>query len=178
MPSAAEPAPAPGTLVVRRSAWFLAANLAVAAAVFALVLVNLAHQWRDDGALAVAALFVLLVAAYAWQTARQLLVRAPVVIAGPAGLALPTARAEPIAWSEIGAAAVAGWPLTSQVDLAVPAEVVASMALGQRYLGDPIIKRRGLAPGITIVARGLDHDAASILAVIRAFAPSPNEAAD
>lgn len=171
MPSAVETAPLRAELAVRRSAWFLAANLAVAAGVLALVLLNIAYQWQNDGPIAVAALFVLLVAVYAAQTARQLILRAPVVIVGPAGLTLPTAHDAPIPWADIGDAALGGWPLRSQVDLALPAETVMTLTLGQRYLGDAVIKRRGLAPGITIVARGLDRDAASILAAIHAFTP-------
>ncbi len=176
MPSAAEGPPPRDELIVRRSAWFLAANLAVAAGVFALVVLNLVHQWHSDGSLAVAVLFVALVAAYGWQTARLLIARAPVVVVGSAGLSLPTARDEPIAWSDVGDVAVSGWPLRGQVDLSIAAEVVATMTLGQRFLGDPVIKRRGLAPGVTIVTRGLDRDADAILAAIHAFTARPDAA--
>ena len=171
----ADPSPAPaGTtaspFVVRRSRWFVVANLAVAAAVLVLVALNAGYQWRTGGSLPVAALIAALVAVFFWQSLRQALDRAPVLIADDAGLALPTAAAQPIPWARVGESRIAGWPLPSQVDLDLPADIVAAMTLGQRFLGDPVIKRRGLAPGITIVARGLDRNAAAIRAAINGFA--------
>ena len=51
---------------------------------------------------------------------------------------------------------------------------MARLTLGQRFLGDSVVKRRGVTAGITIVAGNLDHGAPEIFAAIRRHWPPPH----
>lgn len=158
-------------LIARRARWFLFCNLVMALALLALGLGNVAYQFQTGGPAWVGALLVAIVGAYAWQTVRQLVDRQPIVAVRADGLLLPTAAAEPIAWSRIQGVALGGLLGRNQIDVAIDSPLLAQLTLGQRFLGDSVVKRRGVMPGISIVTGNLDHRAAVIMAAIRRHWP-------
>jgi len=158
-------------LVARRARWFVLCNLVMALALLALGLANVVYQFQTGGPAWVGALLVALVAAYAWQTVRQLVDQQPIVAVRADGLLLPTAAVEPIAWSRIQSVALGGVITHNQIDIALDSALLAQLTLGQRFLGDSVVKRRGVTPGISIVTGNLDHRAPAILAAIRRHWP-------
>ena len=154
-------------LVARRARWFVVSNLVMAVALLALALANVGYQWQTGGPAWVGMLLVAMVALYAWQVARQLFDQQPIVAVCTDGLHLPTASAEPIAWSRIQDVTLGGAIAHNQIEIALDNALVARLTLGQRFLGDSVVKRRGLAPGITILASNLDQRAPAIVTAIR-----------
>jgi len=163
-------------LVVRRARWFLACNLAMALGLLALGIANVGYQYQTGGPAWVGALLVAMVAAYGWQVTRQLIDHPPVVAVRADGLLLPTAAPEPIPWPRIQGIGLGGFITHNQVDIAVDHALLAQLSLGQRFLGDSVIKRRGIAPGISIIAGNLDQGAPAILAAMRRHWPPAENA--
>jgi hypothetical protein len=83
------------------------------------------------------------------------------------GLLLPGVAAAPIAWASIRDVAQGGLLARNQIEIALDGTLVTQLTLGQRFLGDSVVKRRGLVPGIAILANNLDQRAPAILAAIR-----------
>jgi hypothetical protein len=154
-------------LIARRARWFVLSNLVMAVALLALALLNVGYQVETGGPAWVAVLLVAMVAVYAWQVARQLLDQQPIVAVLADGLALPTATSEPIAWSRIQGVTLGGLITRNQIDITLDNALITQLTLGQRFLGDSVVKRRGLVPGITILASNLDQRAPAIVAAIR-----------
>jgi hypothetical protein len=159
-------------LVARRARWFVLSNLVTALVILALALLNVGYQFRMGGPAWVAVLLVAMVAAYAWQAARQLFDRQPIVAVCAHGLLLPTARTQPIAWASIHDVALSGRLGRGQIDITLDNALITQLTLGQRFLGDSVVKRRGLVPGITILASNLDQRAQAIVAAIRRHWPA------
>ncbi len=95
------------------------------------------------------------------------------MIIGPAGLELPGVSPALIRWEQILQIGLGGILARGQLSLDVEPELYKGLKLGTRFLGDPVAKRRGIAPGITIFASGLDHGATAILAAMRRYWPPP-----
>lgn len=162
-------------LVARRARWFILSNLVMVLAVLGLALLNVGYQFRTGGPAWVGLVMVAMLAVYAWQVARQLVDRQPVVVVRAEGLLLPSAAAEPIAWTRLRDVAPGGLLARNQVDIGLDGSLVTQLTLGQRFLGDNVIKRRGVAPGITILAGNLDHGAPAILTAIRRHWPPASD---
>jgi hypothetical protein len=168
-----EPTAVPAELTARRAHWYLACNLATALAMLAVALLNIGYQLRNGGPAWVAVALAAMVGFYAWQAVRQLLDRQPIVVVRADGLLLPTASAAPIAWARIRDVARGGLLARNQIEIALDAATAGALTLGQRALGDSVIKRRGVDPGLAIRAGNLDQPAAAIIAAILRHWPPP-----
>jgi hypothetical protein len=158
-------------LVLRRAPWFTAMNLALAGGLLALALAALT---QDDASIGWTGALVFLAVAlfHLWQTIAQIRDARPVVAVTRQGLVLPSAADEVIEWSAIGrvdyrAGAIAG----ARVDIDIDPAIHARMRMGQRAMGDAIVRRRGVAGGFSILTTGLDRDGAALYAAIRRHWP-------
>lgn len=142
-------------------------------------LVNLFRMGEARGApLLASAFFALLMAAYVWNTLVQYRDRRPQIVIRPDGLYLPTALPDPIAWSHVwNVAPPTGAFRRMRLDIDIAPEIYTRMKLGQRFMGENIVRRKGVGGGMTIYTMGYEHNAAEIAAAIRRYWP-PAEAAD
>jgi hypothetical protein len=83
------------------------------------------------------------------------------------GLLVPSASPRPIPWNAIGRVGVGRWIFAHQIELQIATEALAQLKLGQRYLGDFVVKGRGFIPSVMILTRGLDHSGPAILTAIK-----------
>jgi hypothetical protein len=158
----------------RRSLWSVLLNMTLGALLSALTIANLVHQIRTDGAWGVAALFMILALFFFWQGWAQLRNRSPVIEIGPTGLRLPSASSEPIAWPRIWhAEAGRGLPGLGggRVDFLVDAETFTRLKLGQRFMGDLVVKKRSAANAFSVITPQLDENAGAILAAVKRYWP-------
>ena len=165
-----------GTAVftARRARWAALLNMALGLMLAALTAANLNHQVRTGGAWGVAVLLVILALFFFWQGWTQFRDRSPVIEIGPDGLRLPTASAQPIRWSRIWQArAGSGLPAFGggRVDFTVDAETFGRMKLGQRFMGDLVVKKRSQANTFSVTTPQLDESAAAIFAAVRRYWP-------
>lgn len=167
--------------VVRRSRvismmnFAMALILAIAAVWYAVsVLRNGEGSWLGAG------MVVALLIFYAWQTAWQLSDKTPLIAVGPDGVRLPSATHKTIAWHEIrrlGATRSFALVGGGRLDIETTPEIFAELKLGKRLFGDPVVKMVAAPFGVSLIAQGLDHRAAEILAVITQYWP-PTEPAE
>lgn len=157
-------------LVVRRSRVVTGLNAAMAAAV------TVAAAWfgfteaRSGGTswLAVA-MVVVLMGFYAAMTMRHFFETTPLLVVGPEGLSFPQATDAPIPWTSVlrlGAARSFSLIGGGRLDIELAPEAFARIRLGQRLMGDPLVKMIGSPFGMSLIAQGLDHRASDILAAI------------
>jgi hypothetical protein len=125
-------------------------------------------------------MFVILALFFLWQGWTQFRDRAPVIEIGPAGLRLPSASGEPIAWSRVSFAQAARGLLGlggGRVDFMVDAQTFARLKLGQRFMGDVVIKKRGMPNAFSVITPQLDESASAIFAAVKCYWP-PNRGDD
>jgi hypothetical protein len=168
----------PAELTARRAHWYLVCNVVMALAMLAVALLNIGYQLRNGGPAWVAVVLAAMVAFYAWQAMRQLVDRQPVVVVRADGLLLPTASPAPIAWAQIRDVSVGGFLARNQIEIALDGAFAGALTLGQRALGDSVVKRRGVTPGFAIRASNLDQRAAAIVAAILRHWPPARTPAD
>ncbi len=165
-------------LVARRALWQMAITLIFALGLFVLTLANLYWQWSRGESLVTGSLFAFVAGYYALMTFNQLRDRQPQIVISAAGLGLPAASADPIPWTRIAYLRVKRRvipTLGGQLDLQVDPETFLRLKIGQRFLGDFILKRRGLPNGLTVLIHGLDRGTADVEAAIkRHWPPNPN----
>jgi len=167
-------------LEVRRSR-----SLAYLQAIFTGVLLVLAvysvvHFWgslegpRDR--LLASAVFTVILAVYFVYTLRLCWDRTPVVVVGPAGLALPGALPDTIPWSTVHHVNHPGGFLLGRhrLDIDVDIATRARIKVGMRIAGDPIAGRIGSATGISIITQSLDTKPAQIIVAIKRYWPPPD----
>jgi len=160
--------------VVRRALWFALINFALGTALLILTATNLIQLIGSDGAWGIALLFVGLAGVYTWQAWTQLRDRGPLVEIGPAGLFLRGAMDQPVPWPRVWQIqAGRGLPGLSggRIDFQVDPETYARVRLGQRFLGDVVVRRRGLANGFSVITNGLDESRGAIHAALLRFWP-------
>lgn len=162
------------TLAVRRAGWFTALNLAFGAMLVVITIINLVDQLQAGSGWALAAMFAAIAGFFCWQAWTQFYDRAPVVEIGPAGLGLPSAAEEPIPWSRIlhahagaGLAGLSG----GRIDFQVDTETYAKLRFGQRFMGDVVVRRRGIPNAFSIMTQGLDTKNAAIFAAMSRYWP-------
>jgi hypothetical protein len=166
----------PADLTARRAHWYLACNLMTALAMLAVAVLNIGYQFRTGGPAWVAVVLAAMVGFYAWQAVRQLLDRQPIVVVREDGLLLPTASAAPIAWAQIRDVARGDFMFRNQIEIALDGAAAGALTLGQRALGDSVVKRRGVGTGLAIRAGNLDQPAAAIVAaILRHWPPSASD---
>jgi len=169
----------PAELVVRRNRLATAVG-AVGALVFVLATSWFAfHAWSIGESLLAPGFILALALFYAAQAVERLVRDRPVLAIRPDGLHLPAFADAPVPWERIRALSPAGgfaaWR-GGRVDLALDAETFARIRPGQRFLGDPVTRLRGGPNAIAIHTRGLDHDAATIVAALHRYWPPRSDA--
>ena len=164
----------PAELVARRALWLTATSLFFALGLLALTLINLYWQWQRGESLVTGGMFTFIAGYYALITFLQLRDRQPLLAVGPAGLHLPAASADPIPWSRISylrAKQRVIPTLGGRLDIQVDPEIFLRLKLGQRIMGDFIVKQRGIPNTFTVLTKGLDRGTAEIEAAIKRYWP-------
>jgi hypothetical protein len=162
------------TLIVRRSKRMAGLNLIFASLVFGLAVAVVWYAWNENEALTVPLMFLGLAVFWGVTMGQQFRDDTPKVVAGRDGLDMPGVSDGPIPWGKIDELAL-GTGLRAlgggRLDVFVSPEVFASLKLGNRWMGDIIVKRAGLRPGFTILGASLDTSTKAIVEAIRRHWP-------
>ena len=154
-----------------RSRSHATAYLAMAAVLFAVILASLVRLIEAGESIIAPAVLATAVGFYCWQTLTQFLDRSPKVVVAADGLGLPDALSERIPWSRILALEFRSAFRGARLDVAVDAEIYDRLKIGQRFMGDHIVRRRGWPNGFSILAFGLDTDGEAIFKAARRHWP-------
>lgn len=168
------PSPNGPVFAARRSIWSILMNIVLGALLAALTFVNIVHEIRTGGSWAVAIMFGIIAAYFLWHGVEQLRDRAPLIEIGPDGLRLRPASAQPIPWSCIWNAQASSGPLgvgAGRVDFQVDTETFNTLKLGQRFMGDVIVKKRSAPNTFSVLTPQLDESAGAIFAALRRYWP-------
>lgn len=161
-------------LVARRSMRIAGLNLLTASLGFGFSVAFVWYAWRE-GADLIGPLFLLvLIAVYGVQAGQNFRDDRPKVVVERAGLSLPAVTDAPIPWGEIEQVALGKGIRTlggGRLDVVVSPQVFARLKLGQRWLGDPIVKRGGISPAFTVLGSALDTDMKTLFTAIRRHWP-------
>jgi hypothetical protein len=159
----------------RRALWATLLNFLLGAALAALTIANVVHQIQRDGSLAVAAMFSILALFFLWQAWTQLSRRTPVIEVGPAGLRLAGVSEEILPWTRIvyvqrgsGLPGLGG----GRIDFTVDAETYARLKLGQRFMGDLVVKARGRPNTFSVITPQLEENANAIFTAVKRYWPA------
>lgn len=162
------------TLIVRRSKRMAGLNLIFASLIFGLGIAVVWYAWREGEALTMPLMFLALAIFWGVSMGQQFRDDGPKVIVGRDGLDLPGVSNGPIPWSQIeqlalgtGLRALGG----GRLDIFVSAALFVDLKLGNRWMGDLIVKRAGLRPGFTILGASLDTSTKDIVDAIRRHWP-------
>ncbi len=169
-----QPPPAGAVFVVRRSIWSILMNVLLGLLLAALTFGNIVHQVRTGGSWAVAIMFGIIAVYFLWHSIEQLRDRSPLVEIGPEGLRLRGASAQPIPWPRIWHAQAGAGVLGlggGRVDFQVDAEIFAGLKLGQRYMGDVVVKKRSMPNTFSVLTPQLDENAGAIFAALKRYWP-------
>jgi hypothetical protein len=163
----------------RRALWATLLNLLMGLLLAAITILNIVHRVREGGSLLTSIFFAVLALFFLWHAWTQLRDRAPLVEIGPAGLRLPSASPDALPWSRIRQV-VPGRALlgmrSSRVDFTVDMETFARLKLGQRFMGDVIVKKPGVPNTFSVITPQLEENAAAIYdAVKRYWRPGGND---
>ncbi len=164
--------PIAGAFVVYRSRLHSLINLVLGVFLAALALTNFWDQLESRGAFLPSLLIVAIAGVYLWHTYQMVCDRGPQVVIDATGLRLATASPDPIPWSYI-------WRLEAgrrlfggpRVEAEVAPEVVARLKLGQRFLGDNVVRLKARRNGLAIYTVGYDRTADQIFAAARRYWP-------
>ncbi len=161
-------------LVARRSMRLAALNLLMGSLGFGLAVAFVWYAWREDTGLLGPLFLLAIVAVYGVQAGQNFRDDSPKVVVERAGLSLPAVTDAPIPWDEIeqvalgtGIRALGG----GRLDFVVGPQTYARLKLGQRWLGDPIVKRAGTKPAFTVLGSALDTDMKTLFVAIRRHWP-------
>gem|GEM_PF-1677010 len=161
-------------LVVRRSRRHAGLGLLAGSIVFGFAVAVVWTAWREGGSMVGALMLLGIAAWYGVQTGQIFRDDAPKLVVERQGLSLPGVAEATIPWDKIGEVRVAtGFRALGggRIDIALDPEIFVGLKLGQRWMGDPIVKRGGLSPVISILAASLDANARTILDAVRQFWP-------
>ncbi len=164
------------TLIVRRSRKVAGLNLLFASCLFGLAVAVAWQTWREGESPTAAFVFLAVAAFWGVLMGQQFRDTEPKVIVGRDGLELPGVAPATIPWDKIEEFAV-GTGLRAlgggRLDVFVDAPTFATLKLGNRWMGDPIVKRMGMRPGFTILGAALDAKARLIFeAITRHWPPA------
>jgi hypothetical protein len=156
----------------RRALWATLLNMLMGVLLAAVTVVNLVRQFREDGSPAAAAVFAVLALFFLWQAWTQLRNRVPLIEVAPEGLRLPTASSDALPWRCIrhvrrahGLLGIGG----GRVDFTVDPVVFDRLKFGQRFMGDVVVKRRGLPHTLSVITPQLDENADAIYAAVQRY---------
>jgi len=163
----------------RRALWAMLLNMLMGVLLAAMTIINIVYQLRQGGSLITSIFFAVLALFFLWHSWNQLRNRAPLIEIGPAGLRLPNASEQALPWSLIRQVAPARTVLGlggSRVDFTVDPEIFARLKLGQRFMGDIIVKKPGMPNTFSVITPQLEENAAAIYdAVKRYWRPARTE---
>ncbi|HEX2116593.1 MAG TPA: hypothetical protein VHM01_19490 [Alphaproteobacteria bacterium] len=166
---------------VRRALWATLLNVTLGLLLSALTIANLVHQLRVGQSWGVGVLFVILALFFLWQAWMQFRERTPLVEIGPNGLHLPGVSAEILPWSRLRqVTAGRGLPGLGggRVDFTVDPETFAHLKLGQRFMGDVVVKSRGRPNTFSVVTPQLEERADAIYAAVKRYWPPDGDEED
>jgi hypothetical protein len=162
------------TLIVRRSRRMAGLNLIFASLVFGLAVAVVWYAWNEGETLTVPLMFLALAAFWGVTMGQQFRDDSPKVTVDRDGLGMPGISETPIPWTKIeelalgtGLRALGG----GRLDIFVSPEAFAALKLGNRWMGDIIVKRAGLRPGFTILGASLDTSTKAIVEAIHRHWP-------
>lgn len=161
-------------LVVRRSRRHAGFGLLMGSLIFGFAVAVVWSAVESGDALGGPLLLLAVAAWYGVQTGKIFRDDSPKLVVERAGLAMPGVAPDPIPWARIAEIRVAtGFRALGggRIDIGLDAETFAGLSLGQRWMGDPIIKRAGLSPVVSVLAASLDTDARKILDAVRHYWP-------
>jgi hypothetical protein len=167
--------------IARRALWALWINVLVGLGLSVLTLANIVHQFRNEGPLLVSGAFAFIALFYLFQAAMQIRGRQPVIEIGPAGLRVAGASEDTVPWSRImrvrgvnGMFGLAG----GRVDFTVDMETFARMKFGYRFLGDLVVKKRGIPNTFSVVTPQLEENANRIVDAVKRYWSPPRRDED
>lgn len=166
------------TLIVRRSRRMAGLNLLFASGVFGLAVAVTWQAWQQGESLGASLLFLAIAAFWGVLMGQQFRDDAPKVVVGKDGLDMQGVSDGPVPWDKIeelalgtGVRALGGGRLDIYVDL----ETYSKLKLGNRWMGDLIVRRAGTRPGFTILGAGLDTKPRVVFEALRRHWPVPKE---
>jgi hypothetical protein len=166
--------PAQPVFTARRALWAVLMNLLMGVLLAVLTIINVVRQIQDGGALLASAFFAMLVLFFLWNAWSQLRHRRPLIEIGAAGLRLPTASEQPLSWTLIRQVVPARGALglgAARIDFTVDTDTFARLKLGQRFMGDVIIKRPGMPNTFSVITPQLEENAAAIFTAVKRYWP-------
>jgi hypothetical protein len=162
------------TLIVRRSMRMASINLLFASLVFGLAVAVLWYAWNEAEPLTTPLVFLALAVFWGVTMGQQFRDGAPKIVVGRDGFDLPGISQGPIPWNKVeelalgtGLRALGG----GRLDVFVSAETFVTLKLGNRWMGDMIVKRAGMRPGFVVLGVGLDTKPKTIVEAIRRHWP-------
>ena len=171
-------APTDPVFTARRARWATALNVVLGALLSALTIANLVHQLRGGDSLAVSALFAALALFFLWHAWTQFRDRTPLIEIGPQGFRLPSANPEILPWARLRHVRTGRrLPVLGggRVDFTVDVETFARLKLGQRFMGDVVVKSRGWPNTFSVITPQLEENADSIVAAVHRFWPTDRD---
>ena len=166
------------TLVVRRSRRMAGLNLLFASCVFGLAVAVAWQAWQQGESFGASLLFLAIAAFWGVLMGQQFRDDAPKIVVGKDGLDMPGVCDGPVPWDKIeelalgtGLRALSG----GRLDIHVDPETYSKLKLGNRWMGDLIVRRPGAKPGFTVLGAGLDTKPRVIFEAIRRHWPAPKE---
>lgn len=158
----------------RRALWAVLLNLVMGALLAVLTITNIVRQLQEGGSLLASGFFAVLALFFLGNAWAQLRARMPLIEVGAAGLRLPGASDQPLPWTEIRHVAPArsllGLP-ARRIDFTVDPDAFARLKLGQRFMGDIIVKRAGMPNSFSVITPQLEENAAAIFAAVKRYWP-------
>lgn len=162
------------TLIVRRSRLMAGLNLLFASGVFGLAVAVTWQAWQQGESFGASLLFLAIAAFWGVLMGQQFRDDTPKIVVGENGLEIPGVADAPLDWDKIeelalgtGVRALGG----GRLDIYVDPETYSKLKLGNRWMGDSIVKRAGIRPGFTILGAGLDAKTRTIFDAMRRHWP-------
>lgn len=165
----------------RRALWAILLNLLMGVLLAGFTVVNVVRQLREGSSPVAAGVFAFVALFFLWQVWTQLRDRAPQLEVRPDGLRLPGAAADALPWARVRHIAPArGLPGFGggRIDVTVDAELFETMKLGQRFMGDIVVKRRSMPNTFSVITPQLDENADAIYAAVKRYWPPPDRASE
>jgi hypothetical protein len=169
-------------LVVRRSRVVAGLNAAMAAAVtVAAAWFGFTEARGGDTSWFAVGMVVVLMGFYAAMSTRHFMETTPLLVVTAEGLYFPQSADAPIPWTSVlrlGAARSFSLVGGGRLDIELEPEAFMRIRLGQRLMGDPLVKMPAVPYGISLNAQGLDHRASDMLAAINRHWPPRDPSED
>jgi hypothetical protein len=162
--------------IARRALWALWINALLGFGMSVLTIANIAHQFQNEGPLLVSAGFAFIALFFLYQAAMQIRNRQPVIEIGPAGLRVAGVSEDIMPWSRVvqvrgvnGFLGLAG----GRVDFTVDMETFTRLKFGYRFMGDPVVKKRGIPNTFSVITPQLEESPGRIVEAVKRYWSPP-----